>query len=110
MCRVLPDNRPAISDLNFSEAPQFLFDKMFKNSVVVSGVNVYVATRSATVVGLGSGDEVILPSSAFFPFLAASMRAGNIGRKSFDGQEKPSIMIGRNGECQGGRGGGKSDM
>jgi hypothetical protein len=45
-----------------------------------------VATGSATAVGLASGDDVIVSSSAFFPSLAASPRVANIGGGSFDHQ------------------------
>jgi hypothetical protein len=95
MRRVLPDNQPTICTLNFSHTPQFLFIRMSNTYDVVAGVNVCVAAESATVVGLASGDEVIVPSSAFFSSLAASLRVANIGRGSFDNQQ---IIIPRNAE------------
>jgi dTDP-4-amino-4,6-dideoxygalactose transaminase len=51
---------------------------MSKTSVVVAGVNGCVAAGSATVVGLAPGDDVIVPASAFFPSLAASLGVASI--------------------------------
>jgi hypothetical protein len=59
---------------------------------------VCMAGRSATVVGLASGDDVIVPSPAFFPSLSASLRVANIGPDSFEDQSITSIIIPRNAE------------
>jgi hypothetical protein len=69
---------------------------MSKTYVVIARIDVYVAPGSATVVGLASGDHVIVSSSAFFPFLAASLRAANIGRRSLDSRPIKWITIPRN--------------
>jgi hypothetical protein len=71
---------------------------MSKPDVVIAGVNVYVAGGSATVVGLASGDDVIVPSSAFFPSLVASLRVASICQGYFDSQRITSIIIPRNAE------------
>jgi hypothetical protein len=62
-----------------------------KTSVVVAGISVCVTEGPATAVGLGSGDGVIVPSSAFFPPLAASLRVACIGAYSFE--RRPITLI-----------------
>jgi hypothetical protein len=69
---------------------------MSKADVVIANINVCVEAESATVVGLASGDDVIIPSSTFFPSLAANLRVANIGRGSFDRQPVTSITIPQN--------------
>jgi hypothetical protein len=71
---VLPDNQPAISARNFSHTPQVLFIRMSKACVVIAGVNVCVAAGSVTGVGLASEDDIVVPSSFFFPSRAASLQ------------------------------------
>jgi hypothetical protein len=101
MGRMLTDSQSTISALNFSHRRQFLFIKMSKAYVVIAGVKVCVVDGSATVVGLVSGDDVIVPSSAFFPSLAASLRVANIGPDSLKSQPIMSIVIPRNAESPG---------
>jgi hypothetical protein len=55
-----------------------------------------VAGGMVTVVGLASGIDVIVPSSALFPSLAATLRVANIGRGSFKSDPIISIIIPRN--------------
>jgi hypothetical protein len=71
---------------------------MSKTSVLIAGVNVCVAGESVTVVGLASGNDGIIPSFAFFPSLATSVRVASIGRGSFESQGIASIIIPRNAE------------
>jgi hypothetical protein len=66
--------------LNFSPASQFLFIRMSNAYLVVAGANVYATLESATVIGLTSEGDVIVPSSAFFPSWAASVRVARSGR------------------------------
>jgi hypothetical protein len=64
MRRVWTDSQPTISTLKFSHIAQFLFIKMSKTYIVIASVKVCVAGGSATVVGLASGDDVIVPLSS----------------------------------------------
>jgi hypothetical protein len=61
--------------------------------VVGAGVKICVAEGLATVVGLVSGDDIIIPSSAFFPPLAASLRVTRIDPRSFERQPITLITI-----------------
>jgi hypothetical protein len=90
-----PDKSPTISALNFSPTSQFIFIRMSEARVVVAGLNVCAAAQWAIVARLASGDDVIVPSSAFFPSLAASLRIFRIGEHSFSGQPIRSIRIPR---------------
>jgi hypothetical protein len=68
-----PDNRPTRSTLNFSDTSQLTI-KMSKADVVVgAGITVCASVESATVIGLASGKVATVPSSAFFPSLAATL-------------------------------------
>jgi hypothetical protein len=69
---------------------------MSKPSIVIGGVNVCVSAGSGTVVGVASGSDVIVSSSAFFPSLAASLRVANISQCAFDSQPIASTIIPRN--------------
>jgi hypothetical protein len=83
MRHALPGNQPTISALHFSHTLQFLFIRMSKADIVIAGLNVCVAERSATIVGRASGDDVIVSSSVFSPSMAATLRVANIGRSYF---------------------------
>jgi hypothetical protein len=93
MCRLLPDNQPTISTLNFSYTPKSFFIWMSTVCVVIAGVKVCVVEGLAKVVGFASGNDVIVSSSAFFPSLAASLRVANIGPDSFGNERIASIII-----------------
>jgi hypothetical protein len=68
---------------------------MSKAAAVVAGVIVCMSAESATVVGLALGKVVIVPSSAFAPSLAATLRVARIRTACF--QSRP-ITIARNAE------------
>jgi uncharacterized membrane protein len=65
--------------------------------LVVAGVEVCASGGSATAIrlGLNSGGQIIVPSSVFFPSLAATVGVTKLGRDAFQNTRIASITIPR---------------
>jgi hypothetical protein len=68
---------------------------MCKTCLVVAGVRVCASGGSATTNGFGlaSGGHIIVPSSFFFPSLAAAVRVTQVRRGAFEHARITSVII-----------------
>jgi hypothetical protein len=86
--------------LNFcvqSQNESLQFVRMSKACLVVAGVKVWASGEPATAIGFrsGSGGQKILPSSAFFPWLAATLGVTQLTAHNLKNMRITSVTIPR---------------
>jgi hypothetical protein len=87
-----------IKQFSFWVAPQNVIlhlIRMSQASLVVADVKVWVSGGSATVAGLdwGVDEDIIVPSSVFFPWLAGTLIVTRIGGSAFERERVYHIDI-----------------